>query len=109
MAVHVSAGELRDDLTALSRRIQYGEIVVVDGRVRPSVTVRRFQKGDHGRRVPMTRFRRQLHKVLREVQEHPVVVTVDGSPSVWVGPVPASVPDPLEEWIQRMREEGDAL
>ena len=109
MAILVSAGELREDLTALGRRIHYGEVVIVGGRVRPLVTLRRFQKGDQGRRVPMTHFRRQLHQVLREAREHPVVVTEAGAPYFRVGPSPASAPDPLEQWIQRMQEEAGQL
>lgn len=108
MAIHVSAGELREDLTALSRRVHGGEILVIDRRARPPVVLRRFRSGDRGQRVPLTRFRRQLHRVLRDVYQHPVVVTVDGTPTFWVGPDPAVAPDPVEEWWKRMREEASA-
>jgi hypothetical protein len=83
--LHVTAGELREDLTRLSRRVRAGHSVIIEGRTRPRMIFRAYRRGDRGKRVPMTRFRRDLHRVLREIPNRPAIVTVDGWVEYWVG------------------------
>jgi len=85
MAIHVSAARLRDELTDLWHLISEGRSVVVDGANRPSVLLRPLRGDDRGQPATITRFRRQLHRVLREAQLEPIIVTSDGYPYFWVG------------------------
>lgn len=85
MAIHVSAARLRDELTDLCPSISMGRLVVVTGANRPSVLLRPLRGDDRGQPVTITRFRRQLHRVLREAQLKPIIVTSDGYPYFWVG------------------------
>lgn len=88
MEVRVTAGELREDLTRLSERVSAGHSVIIEGRSRPRMLLRRYRKGDGGERVPMTRFRRDLHRVLHEIESGSAIVTVGGWDYYWVGVLP---------------------
>lgn len=101
MALHVSASTMREELTELCHWIAYGHAVVVEGAGRPAVLVRRHRPDDRGQRITSTRFRRELHRVLRGVQVEPVIVTADGVPYYWVG---SAAPDNLTESQQDRRE-----
>jgi hypothetical protein len=103
MALHVSAAQLRDELTKLWPLISYGRLVVVEGVHRPAVLLRPLQRDDRGQRITITRFRRQLHRILREVQREPVVVTADGLPYFWVGPAPDEIPESAEDQRELLR------
>lgn len=92
---------MREELTDLCHWIAWGHAVVVTGSSRPAVLVRRHRLGDSGQRITSTRFRRELHRVLRTVHEEPVIVTASGAPYYWVGPVGA---DDLAESEQDRRE-----
>lgn len=85
MAILVSATRLRDELTDLWHLISRGRSLVVDGANRPAMLLRPLQGDDRGIPVTITRFRRQLHRVLREAQLEPIIVTSDGYPCFWVG------------------------
>lgn len=105
MALHVSATELRDELTELWHGISRGQSVVVEGAGRSPVLLRPLRSGDRGQRIPITSFRRKLHRILREVQREPRVVTVGGDPYFWVGPAPDHLTESAEDWrdlAQRM-------
>ena len=92
---------MREELTDLCHWIAYGHAVVVEGAGRPAVLVRRHRPDDRGQRITSTRFRRELHRVLRGVQVEPVIVTADGVPYYWVG---SAAPDNLTESQQDRRE-----
>jgi hypothetical protein len=106
MEVHVTAGELREDLTRLSQRVSAGHSVIIEGRSRPRMAFRRYRNGDRGKRVPITRFRRNLHRVLREIESRSAIITVGGWAYYWVGLL--SDPTGAEE-LSRDRCPGDRL
>jgi hypothetical protein len=91
---------MREELTELCHWIAFGHAVVVTGAGRPAV-LRRHRPDDRGQRITSTRFRRELHRVLRIVLVEPVVVTSDRVPCYWVGP---AAPDDLAESKQDRRE-----
>jgi hypothetical protein len=67
---------------------------------------RRYQNGDRGKRVPITRFRRDLHRVLREIESRSAIITVAGWAYYWVG----LAPDPTAaDELNRDRWPGDRL
>lgn len=103
MALQVSATELRDELTELWHGISYGQFVVVQGAGRSPVLLRPLRSGDRGQRIPITSFRRKLHRILREVQREPRIVTVGGDPYFWVGPAPDRLPESPEDWRERLQ------
>jgi antitoxin (DNA-binding transcriptional repressor) of toxin-antitoxin stability system len=88
MEVHVTASELREDLTRLSQRVSAGRSVIIEGRSRPRMLFRRYRNGDRGNSVPITRFRRNLHRVLREIEGQSAIITVGGWAYYWVGLAP---------------------
>ncbi len=92
---------MREELTDLCHWIAYGHAVVVESTGRPAVLVRRHRPGDRGQRITITRFRRDLYRVLRGVPVEPVVVTATGDPYYWAGP---AAPDELTETEQDRRE-----
>jgi hypothetical protein len=59
--------------------------VIIEGRNRPRIVFRAYRNGDRGKRVPITRFRRDLHRVLREIPSRSAIITVDGYVYYWVG------------------------
>jgi len=106
MEARVTAGELREDLTRLSQRVSAGHSVIIEGRSRPRMVFRRYRNGDRGKRVPITRFRRDLHRVLREIESRSAIITVGGWAYYWVGPLP----DPnATDRLSRDRCPGDRL
>ena len=106
MEARVTAGELREDLTRLSQRVSAGHSVIIEGRSRPRMLMRRYRKGDRGKRVPITRFRRDLHRVLREIESRSAIITVGGWAYYWVG----LLPDPtVADELSRDRWPGDRL
>lgn len=109
MVLHVSPSALREELTWLWQRIAEGQVIVVKGRRQPAVLLRPLKRGDQGRNVPITRFRRQFHRILREVQRQPAIVTVDGEPCFWAGPDPAELPPLGEDWRLRVQRAVDSL
>jgi hypothetical protein len=46
---------------------------------------RAYRNGDRGKTISITRFRRDLHRILREIPSRPAIVTVDGWVEYWVG------------------------
>ena len=97
MALHVSPAQLREELTDLWHWISDGHLVVVARPGRPAVLLRSLQPGDRGQRISITSFRRNLHRLLREVQRDPLIVTVGGYPYFCVGPAPDQLQEPAED------------
>jgi hypothetical protein len=85
MALQVSPTRLRDELTELCIDASAGEQLLAGGVHQEPVLIRRVRRGDRGRRIGLTQFRRRLYRLLREARREPIVITVSGIPSLWVG------------------------
>lgn len=86
MPTRVTPARLRDELTELSVRASAGEQLLAAGVHQVPVLIRPVRRTDRGAWTSITVFRRQLHRVLRQAAEEPVIVTIGGDPMLWVGP-----------------------
>ena len=89
MPIRVTPARLRDELTDLWVRASAGEQLVAAGVHQAPVLMRPVRRRDRGARMSLTVFRRQLHRVLRQAAQEPIIVTVGGDPMLWLGPVTA--------------------
>lgn len=85
MALQVSPTHLREELTELWIKAADGEHLLVIGVHQAPVRFRPARRGERGRHVSLTQFRRKLHRVLRQAANEPIIVTVSGQPTLWVG------------------------
>lgn len=90
MALCINPARLRDELTDLWLSVSAGDHLLAAGVHQPPVLIRPTHGGDRGRQISLTQFRRQLHRILREASQEPIIVTVLGDPTLWVGRDPAS-------------------
>jgi hypothetical protein len=85
MAMQVSPARLRDELTELWLGAAAGDHLLAAGVHQAPVLIRAVRPGDRGRHASLTQFRRRLHRVLRVASREPVIVTVCGTPTLWLG------------------------
>ena len=89
MPIRVTPARLRDELTELCVRASAGEQLVAAGVHQAPVLIRPVRRRDRGARTSLTVFRRQLHRILRQAAQEPIIVTVGGDPVLWLGPTAA--------------------
>ena len=83
--MRITPTRLRDELTELCVRMSAGEHLVAAGVHQAPVLIRPARRHDRGARTSITVFRRQLHRILRQAAQEPVIVTVVGDPLLWLG------------------------
>jgi hypothetical protein len=105
MLLRVTPARLRDELTELSIRVSAGEHLVAAGVHQPPVLIRPARQRDRAVQTSLTVFRRQLHRILRQAAQEPIIVTVYDEPTLWLGravePAAGSLPGPRVTRRQR--------
>lgn len=106
MALGISIRDFRDHLTDYSVRVERGELLVVQRLGRSIVLLRTPKAADHGRRISITRLRRNACRVLRLAERRPLLVLWHCRRSMWMGPLPPGVA--VEQARPRSQRRGRA-
>ena len=69
-------------------RVARGETIVIARHGRPIAIIRPLRKGEAGRAISVTTFRRNLRRTLVVTQRRPIVLTWYGEGAAVVAPVP---------------------
>ncbi|MBA3740974.1 MAG: hypothetical protein H0W98_07515 [Chloroflexi bacterium] len=101
MATGISIRDFRDHLTEYSVRVERGELLVVQRLGRSIVLLRSPDEADHGRRISITRLRRNACRAVRLAERRPLLVLWHCRASMWMGPLPAGV---AVEHVRRRRQ-----
>lgn len=104
MATGISIRDFRDHLTDYSVRIERGEVVVVQRFGRSIVLLRAPDDADRGRRISITRLRRNACRAVRLAERRPLLVLWHCRISMWMGPFPPGV---AVEHVRSRRPRGE--